>query len=903
MRLPPAAWAEAYAPAHVLRDAGWLTAYALLSLLAAELFVALASGFDVYRPLDLNAGAATGLVCFLLVEYLLLREVSRAAATWLQEGKRATDWLWLVGAAGAAGLVYGWAPTVLPGVCIGALAASALLVAGGLRRAAPTAVGAFAAQTIFGAAVVASALLATHEIANAGRHERYARALADPRDRLAEREIAHLARDFDLEAARADPAAYWERSWLAQDYLASNYYFAFEPDSTRGPFGAPGDLQAMTHTFGFDWAHAPQYRVKTPLGHTIALTLNRDFRHSAYAAGLPYMGLDRLARYHYVVVDGGEIRVANASTFDLAVLDVALPPVGTFARLEHGDFDGAVYRHDADTYVLIGEPLPEAEVAMTVFAVALCLLLLIGAAVELAPRLRRWRHFGDHWRALPLQVRIPGLVLGSTLLLFGLVAVATAVFLVENNAASTYERQLSLARSVRNDLRGVIRLASSTERELAPEAISPAQLRTLFERRLVDIDVYTETGALLTTSFASRANTPASQQLDRTLARTFVDNPWAIVVREVRAGRRTFVRTYFGLSDGGALQRVVALNTPRLEAGTAQDIPVIMGKLLVVYVGVLLVAWLGGLVLIEMLAGPLLALADRMQAFQLGDSPEPIAWAGDDGFGRLVAAYNAMVAKLDASTRALVEREREGAWQVMAQQIAHEINNTLTPLRLNAQYLTMTLARVGGPEVDGPRRMASGMIDRIDHLSQVAAQFQAFAQLDTPHPTPTRMRELLGAFVAERREHAETQVRYVDSPGADQLVCLIDPHHFLRVLSNLVDNAERAIPAGRLGQVAIRLQSAGDRVVVEVRDNGTGIPAELHPTIFDPKFSTTSSQTGLGLPVSKRIVEYFGGEMSFETTVGAGTTFRILLPVPSPASVASLPFARLAGRMADLPAR
>ena len=353
------------------------------------------------------------------------------------------------------------------------------------------------------------------------------------------------------------------------------------------------------------------------------------------------------------------------------------------------------------------------------------------------------------------------------------------------------------------------------------------------------------------------------------------------VVRDA-LGDRAYLRTFFGLTSHGSLTGVVALNTPIANSGTAQDIPIIMGKLLGVYLVLLLASWAIGLVLIRMLFEPVLALADRLQDYELGSATEPLSYDGDDAIGRLTKAYNEMVVKVEQSTRSLVEKEREGAWQTMAQQIAHEINNTLTPLRLNTEYIIMTLDRMDHPDLRGAKRMSASLIERIDHLSTVASQFKSFAQLDTPHLSDTAIAPLLREYVQSRQGQLTTRLVFVDLPGVHALESAVDPHHLIQVVNNLVTNADRAMGEEKVGQVSLSLKRAGEKLLIEVKDNGPGIPEELQAKLFDPRFTTMSSQTGLGLAVSKRIVEFFSGTLSYETSHRTGTTFYIELPVVRP---------------------
>lgn len=234
-------------------------------------------------------------------------------------------------------------------------------------------------------------------------------------------------------------------------------------------------------------------------------------------------------------------------------------------------------------------------------------------------------------------------------------------------------------------------------------------------------------------------------------------------------------------------------------------------------------------------------------------------------------------------TLQLADSKREEGWRVMAQQIAHEINNCLTPLRLNTQYLTLVLQRSDDESLSGAERMAGHMLERIDHLSAVANEFKVFANLDSPVLEQIALSGFVRDYVQnyDASKHSEAGVRliYVDNPQLRSAMVEVDVRHLLRVLNHLVRNAMQAIPEDRLGQVTLSLKPAPGGLAVVVRDNGRGIAQELQSTLFEPRFCTSSSQTGLGLSVSKRIVACFGGSLKYSTIQGIGTTFALELPV------------------------
>jgi len=253
-------------------------------------------------------------------------------------------------------------------------------------------------------------------------------------------------------------------------------------------------------------------------------------------------------------------------------------------------------------------------------------------------------------------------------------------------------------------------------------------------------------------------------------------------------------------------------------------------------------------------------------------------WGGDGVIGQLIQEYNKMVVTVEQTTKELMLSEREGAWQIMAQQIAHEINNPLTPIRLNIQFLTRILETEQPIDVARVKRITDNLVERVDYLSKVANQFQLFAKLDTPEAQPLALKEFLSQFSNTFQTDKQQGYQFLwanELEAATNPIIQIDPHHLQQVLQNIIQNAEQAIVGKSNGFISLRLTMEEGKAIIEIEDNGTGIDPSLIDTIFEPKFSTNSSQTGLGLAICRRIVEFYSGHLSFTTEKGKGTCFKI----------------------------
>lgn len=273
---------------------------------------------------------------------------------------------------------------------------------------------------------------------------------------------------------------------------------------------------------------------------------------------------------------------------------------------------------------------------------------------------------------------------------------------------------------------------------------------------------------------------------------------------------------------------------------------------------------------------PLDLLKNALARVDLRTTNEPIRYRGGDEVGQLVEVYNRKVDELRESAERLASSERESAWKEMARQVAHEIKNPLTPMKLSIQHFQRTWDPAAPDARERLDRFSNNLVEQIDVLSRIASEFSHFAQMPPAHPTPLDLAEVADAAVHLFASTPGSTVHLAHTPG---LIVHADREHLLRTFNNLIKNALQAIPEEREGRVHVLLRREGNEAVAEVRDNGQGVPADTADQIFVPKFTTKSSGMGLGLPMVKRMVENAGGRVWFTTRPGEGSSFYLALPL------------------------
>ncbi|HET9824901.1 MAG TPA: HAMP domain-containing sensor histidine kinase [Chitinophagaceae bacterium] len=270
-------------------------------------------------------------------------------------------------------------------------------------------------------------------------------------------------------------------------------------------------------------------------------------------------------------------------------------------------------------------------------------------------------------------------------------------------------------------------------------------------------------------------------------------------------------------------------------------------------------------------------IGDKMKEVNLGKLNEEIPWNRKDEIGELVKEYNKMVSKLGESAEALARSEREGAWREMARQVAHEIKNPLTPMKLSIQYLQKAILNNSPDVKELTAKVASTLVEQIDHLSKIAFDFSQFANIGNTQVELFDIHEVIGALKELYQRGQRVEISWKAIP--DKVILKGDKTQMNRLFTNLFQNAVEACDEKERCIINVSELQDNGSIVVSIKDNGEGIPPSMQSKIFAPNFTTKSSGTGLGLAMCKSIVEQAQGKIWFETSPGEGTTFHVELPL------------------------
>lgn len=329
-------------------------------------------------------------------------------------------------------------------------------------------------------------------------------------------------------------------------------------------------------------------------------------------------------------------------------------------------------------------------------------------------------------------------------------------------------------------------------------------------------------------------------------------------------------------------EKLAYLNVPYFTRQQAlkKEIYTVIMVMVNIYLFLIIIGTIVAVLVSNNITRPLYLIRNKLKQLGLNTRNEKIEYESVDEIGDLIKEYNRMVDELEKNARLLAQKERESAWREMAKQIAHEIKNPLTPMKLKVQYLKRAW---DDKKPDFDKRMeqfTKAMIDQINSLSAIAGEFGDFAKMPRPQnekiDISNHVKNMVDFFVPTEN----VKIQFKDE--TQQKCCVFaDPYQLNRVMSNLLKNSIQSIPYGRQGNIEISLQKRDDFVLIAVQDNGKGVSEEIKNKLFHPNFTTKSGGMGMGLAISKKIIEDAGGEIWYETKLGKGTTFYIQLPLLS----------------------
>ncbi len=735
--------------------------------------------------------------------------------------------------------------------------------------------------------------------------------LVQDRDSKAEQKIIDLQKivlsDTSLYTKIIDPNVshiaieeYVEREYLTDNYLSQKYtlethvYDAIgdtikgEKSLMAGAINSRIDNTKESVRIGshnFFWhpttsisayiSKYPVYKGRMIKGFLVLELVPRNERSSAVFSDLLTSTAVKEAslesNYDYAIYDDKDLKLQKGKNYDEKLNIDNLPEINQEILRQDGDRSTLVMRKTKNLVVLVSK---SNDTFVRPFSLFSYLFFIISLMLSLALFIYQIYKgiIEGNWlalRSMALHSRIQYFVIGTIMASFVVVAAISIVYIRNNYADYLGERLIEKTKeSVAHDF------------EMETDSLVIPDVNHLANEHNTDFHIFDIHGNLLKTSVAGFYDRGIS-------ARQMPYN----VIRQLGARREVLIAENFGgfrvktayvpikKHDGGKNLAFVGIPyTPGTDKALRKDIAGFVQTLLNTYVMLLIAAGMLTIFIANSVTLPLKAIGERLQNIKLGAKNEPIQWEGDDEIGVLVAEYNKMIAELEQSTTILAQSEREGAWKEMARQVAHEIKNPLTPMKLNIQLLERAFN--SDPERGKLmfNRVSQILIQQIDNLSNIATEFSNFSKMPRANNETFLVNTVVENCFKLFRESENTNIEWSMATAPEEFFVNTDKNQLIQVLNNLLKNAEQAMPDYRKGEINLILYQREKYVVIQVSDNGCGIPLAKRDKIFTPNFTTKGSGSGLGLAISRRIIETAGGSIAFESEEDKGTDFFIELP-------------------------
>ena len=415
--------------------------------------------------------------------------------------------------------------------------------------------------------------------------------------------------------------------------------------------------------------------------------------------------------------------------------------------------------------------------------------------------------------------------------------------------------------------------------------VTTENIPLIFKEEIFDIDaihnlqinIYDLEGQLLISSKRTIQRDTTERCLEAEILNKLSNTIEHRYVLKNQENGQTFQSSYTYITDA-KFKNLAILNLPYLENDDFlnKELNEFLLRLGYAYLAMIVAAIVFAYFISKYITKSLKTISDKMNEIRLEKRNKKIQIeSSSEEIETLVNSYNSMIDELEDSAVKLATNEREQAWREMAKQVAHEIKNPLTPMRLSVQ----SFQRKFNPKDENIHQKveeySNTLIQQIDTMSSIASAFSNFAKM------PAQKKEVLNVVHIVKLALDIFNEHYITfyPEEEEEIIAKFDRTQLIRVVTNLVKNGIQSIPDDSENpKIEVRVFSEGDTVNITVEDNGSGISEDNKAKVFEPKFTTKTSGMGLGLAMVKKIVETYNGSIIFTSQQEIGTTFTVAFP-------------------------
>jgi signal transduction histidine kinase len=454
--------------------------------------------------------------------------------------------------------------------------------------------------------------------------------------------------------------------------------------------------------------------------------------------------------------------------------------------------------------------------------------------------------------------------------------VTTIIYIISNNSESEQLKSQQTIKDLNNYLENTFEDATSIERLTTQEA---SELNKLNKTIHTDFSIYNPKGYLVYSTqpriFDQELISPL---MNKTAFLNLKNLKLSGYYQTENIGKLEYRASYRPIYNRKGEQcAYLNINYFFTEKQVKAEISKFLIALINLYVFLFTISILIAVFISNKITAPLKFIQESFKKTRLNAKNNLISWDKKDEIGALVNEYNRMLMALQKSAEELAKSERESAWREMAKQVAHEIKNPLTPMKLGIQHMLRVIESSQDNREEIIKKISSGLIEQIDNLSNIASAFSDFAKMPQAEYEEINIRELIKNTIVLFKQSENIKIE--NNTNAVLPTIIGDKNQIIRILNNLFRNAIQSMEDIEGGLIKIEAKTINEFLVVSISDNGKGIPADLQEKIFVPYFTTKSSGTGLGLAIVKNMMLGMQGNIRFESIENKGTTFHLYFKV------------------------
>lgn len=541
-------------------------------------------------------------------------------------------------------------------------------------------------------------------------------------------------------------------------------------------------------------------------------------------------------------------------------------------KSEHNGEVNYHFKINPDTELLVGYKYSHWLSFFTQVSYLFILFAFTAAAITGFTFLHRGFHITGFTLRMKLQWLLTGMIL-LTMIVLGIIQIDNIIKINQiKNDEYLREKGFSVKTEFQHKFGGEKNLTEIVSHQ--PENFLLKIANVFF----TDVNFYDPAGKLLASSrMRIFKEGLISDRMNPVALKALRNEKKPLVIISERIGNLSFSSAYIPLqNDDNELLGYIHLPYFARQDALKNEITSFLVTFANIYIFLILAGVIISVLISNYLTSSLVILSGKLNSMNPGGKNEKISWTNQDEIGALVGIYNRKVEELEYNVQKLTAAEREKAWRTMARQVAHEIKNPLTPMKLSAQYLQKA-AQEGAPDLEQRiEKFTKQLVEQIDELAVIASDFSMFAKIPDPVPESFNLAKQIESILQGYPDSELVNYSLKIYDGNYEIYT--DRSRFTRIVTNLVNNATQAIESGKPGRIEVSLERLENCFLLAVKDNGSGIMPESADHIFQPEFTTKSGGMGLGLAIVKEMVQDMKGEIRFESVPGQGSEFFVKIP-------------------------